>query len=99
MVPQGQLISTSHTYGNDGNWVSLRVNGHLGPSTLQSSPVGRITPTTPGSPVGLLAVVVILNRDNTLTRKVLLATNKLWLEILQVILPSTFLDLLLAVRD
>jgi hypothetical protein len=28
----------------DGNWVSLRVTGHLGPSTLRCSPVGRIAP-------------------------------------------------------
>jgi hypothetical protein len=38
-------IQTMVSY-HDGNWVSLRVNGHLRPSTLRGSLVGRTSPIT-----------------------------------------------------
>jgi hypothetical protein len=59
----------------DGNWVSLRVNGHLGPSTLRGSFVGRIA-LTPEDSSGLISFCH-LDWDNTFTSKVILATIRL----------------------
>jgi hypothetical protein len=68
------------------NWWKLGFpEDHWLPWTLhlRGSPVGRILAPTPRVSGGLLAVVVvILDGDNTLTSKKILATIRLWSEIL-----------------
>jgi hypothetical protein len=78
--------------GCDGNWVSLRVNSHLRPSTLQGSLVGRIAPTTEVS--GGVSLCHHLDGGQYLYLKVYTANTIFCFWILWVILVFYFSGLL-----
>jgi hypothetical protein len=83
-------IQTMVSY-HDGNWVSLRVNGHLRPSTLRGSLVGRVSLTTEVS-VGFGLNHHLDEGDNNLTGKLIWPIQAFGCKYCELFYFSTFLD-------